>query len=165
MEALQDPSKPPDELVEHLESIVRGFVAAINAADWDPTSKAWSHMAGNFRIGVPNDSRDQPKPFSPGKLLSLSDFCATWKEHTADLPDYRLDIQDLFTSVSEDFVDTDGGRKPRRANVFITLAVTGDPPGVVRQNVGIYDFVFRETEQRWVCQRMESYRGMDAMGT
>ncbi|KAI5366281.1 hypothetical protein Slin14017_G039210 [Septoria linicola] len=142
-----------------LESYCRGYAAGVHERVWDTTHPYWSNMSSTFRADPAIGSIPQPQ--------TLDEFLDSRRVLSEEHPTYGVKVTDLSTELDE---------PNGRAECFMSLEVSGVPEGVVRQNLGILEFL-REDKlgvaesvrlpdhgdtpyDRWWCVRYRSFRGL-----
>ncbi|KAK4496357.1 hypothetical protein PRZ48_012337 [Zasmidium cellare] len=145
----------PDEEIQNtahlIESRTRGFLAALNARDFDPASPPWQYKSPEFlhegEYLCPSD-------------LDLKGYLDLWRHIRTANPDMFCKITELTT-----YVD----RKAGYAEVFCNMEITGRPTGIIRTSVAILEFRLEKKGKRdpgeWLCLRFRGVRGVDSANT
>ncbi|KAF2166779.1 hypothetical protein M409DRAFT_54567 [Zasmidium cellare ATCC 36951] len=148
-------TRVPDEEIQNIvrciESRTRGFLAALNTHDFDPSSPPWQYKSPEFRHEggylSPND-------------LDLQGYLGLWRHIMTANPEMFCRITDLTT-----YVDREAGY----AEVFCNMETTGRPKGIIRTSVAILEFRCEKRRKRdageWLCFRFRGARGVDGAAT
>lgn len=145
-------AEPHVDTVAHLESICAGFLNALNERRLDPNDAEWQRMSKHIRIALDHAFRqDLPGLNDPERLVTLSEWLDSWKKIFNRLPTYRYRLLDMAT-----VLDPKGGH----AIVYMNKEMTGDPEGVITQNFGICEFMYKAAEEKWLCTNVRCVRGL-----
>lgn len=138
-------SKKPSvqAIVQHLESVARTFIEAINDRKLTLDHPVTSSFDPKF-------SATTPPPWPQG-TENLTEYLQRLIGLAAET-EYKMLIQSLDTHVY----------KNGHAGVFVTSDVIGVPPGVVRHVVAI--FRFRKRDGFWRCFTVEEVIGIENTG-
>ncbi|GIZ43457.1 hypothetical protein CKM354_000668400 [Cercospora kikuchii] len=153
----QTPEEKKKEICEKLESYCRVYWTNINKREWNLDE--WVHMAPIFTA--------DPAVGTLPQLQTLADFVESRRLLALEHPTYSVREVELSTELDE---------PNGRAECFLGLEVSGAPEGVVRQNMGILEFM-REDKlavkmgmpappgeevpaEEWHCVAYRSFRGL-----
>jgi hypothetical protein len=123
------------DIVAHLESIVRDFMDTVNHRQLHMHHPILAYFDSRF-------STTSPPPWPPVEE-DLQTYIGRLMMITMSNPDYRMENMLLDTHVY----------KNGHAGVFVTFQVSGVPPGVTRLTVAI--FRFRKRDGKWRCFTVE----------
>ena len=142
------------ELISLLEAEVRTYLKAIRERVYDINAAVWSTMSPNYCAEVVGSTQ----------LQTHEEFLEDRRNLAEEYPNYSMKELDLSTSLD---------KAKGKAECFLSAEITGAPEGVVRQSLGVLEFVRGDKlpkdvrkemadghEESWWCVSYRSFRGL-----
>lgn len=145
---------PSENLQQHLCSIIRSYIRAVNIRNLDPASYPWTHLAQNSSLT--KFCTDHPINLR-GKSATLDFWAQTFSQDRHR--DFQVRILDLDAEIAPVTKKKKKGEF-ERARVFMNAEAMGMPgvrEGLWRQIMAVFEF--RVWQGMWMIVREETIMG------